>query len=71
MLIKDRKIATAYMVEALRIFDTYHFRVAMDGAKRDGKPMVLRKPPALSGKDPWWKEDWTVPNKIRDREAFA
>lgn len=71
LMIKDRKIATAYMVEALRIFDAYHFRVAMDSAKRDGKPMVLRKPPALSGKAPWWKEDWTVQNKIRDRETFA
>ena len=71
LLIKDRKIATAYMVEALRIFDAYHFRVAMDDAKRDGKPMVLRKPPTFSGKDPWWMEDWTVPNKVRDREAFA
>lgn len=71
LLIKNRKIATAYMVEALRIFDAYHFRCAMQDAKRDGKPMVLRKPPALSGLDPWWQEDWTDPRKIRDREVFA
>jgi phosphatidylserine/phosphatidylglycerophosphate/cardiolipin synthase-like enzyme len=71
LLIKDRKIATAYMVEALRIFDAYHFRVSMDAAKKDGKPLTLRKPPALSGEDPWWKEDWTDARKKRDRELFA
>jgi phosphatidylserine/phosphatidylglycerophosphate/cardiolipin synthase-like enzyme len=71
LLIKDRKIATAYMVEALRIFDAYHFRVSMDAAKKDGKPLTLRKPPALSGEDPWWKEDWTDVRKKRDRELFA
>jgi hypothetical protein len=72
LLIRNRKIATAYMVEALRIFDTYHFRVAMSEAKKqDGKPMHLRKPPVLSGKEPWWKEDYTDPVKVRDRELFA
>lgn len=71
LLIRDRKIATAYMVEGIRIFDTYHFRVAQNDAKARSVPLVLRKPPSLSGKDPWWKEDFVDPVKIRDRLLFA
>ncbi|MET0308687.1 MAG: phospholipase D-like domain-containing protein [Sphingomonas sp.] len=71
MLIRDRKVATSYMVEAVRIFDSYSFRVAQTDAKKARKTLELRKPPALSGKDPWWKEDYTDPVKIRDRLLFA
>lgn len=35
LLIKDRKIATSYMIEAVRIFDHYQFRLAL--SKADAK----------------------------------
>ena len=37
LLIRDRRIAVSYVVEALRIFDHYHFRVAQQEARRRGR----------------------------------
>jgi hypothetical protein len=71
LLIKDRRIAVSYVVEALRIFDHYHFRVAQQEAKKAKKKLVLSKPPGESGGKPWWDEDFTVARKIRDRLLFA
>lgn len=71
LLIKDRKVATSFMVEALRLFDAYHFRVAMESARRTGQPLALRRPPRQAGEVPWWQEDWDNPRKARDRELFA
>lgn len=55
LVIKDRRIATSYMVEALSIFDHYHFRVLQ--AKAKTKALSLKLPlqfPALppGGKPP-------------------
>ncbi|HZF27581.1 MAG TPA: phospholipase D-like domain-containing protein [Gammaproteobacteria bacterium] len=71
LLIKNRRIAVSYMIEALRIFDHYHFRVAEKEAKADKKPFALRKPPRNPGEKPWWSESYTSPSKIRDRQIFA
>ncbi|MBX9636285.1 MAG: hypothetical protein K2Q45_01895, partial [Nitrosomonas sp.] len=71
MLIRDRRIAVSYMIEALRIFDHHHFRVAQQEAKKARKQFVLAKPPRNSGEKPWWDEDYTDARKIRDRELFA
>jgi phosphatidylserine/phosphatidylglycerophosphate/cardiolipin synthase-like enzyme len=70
LLVRDPRVASSYMVEALRIFDHYHFRVAEREAKDAQRPLVLTKPPA-GGQRPWWEEYWTDPVKIRDRELFA
>jgi phosphatidylserine/phosphatidylglycerophosphate/cardiolipin synthase-like enzyme len=67
LLIKDRRIAVAYAIEGLRIFDHYHFRVASQEAKDAGKPLVLARPQDT----PWWSAYYTDPHKIRDREMFA
>jgi phosphatidylserine/phosphatidylglycerophosphate/cardiolipin synthase-like enzyme len=69
--IKDRRIAVSYAVEALRIFDHYHFRVVQQQAKTAKKELVLEKPPRKAGEKPWWTEDYTNARKIRDRELFA
>ena len=45
LLIRDRRIAVSYIVEALRIFDHYHFRVAQQEAKKARKKLSLAKPP--------------------------
>jgi phosphatidylserine/phosphatidylglycerophosphate/cardiolipin synthase-like enzyme len=70
LIVKDRRIAVAYAVEALRIFDHYHFRAKQQEA---GAPdaLVLVKPPAAAGELPWWDRYYTEPQRIRDREMFA
>lgn len=64
-------VAVPYVIEALRIFDHYHFRVTQQEAKKAKKELVLAKPPRAPGKKPWWAEDYTNARKIRDRELFA
>ena len=48
LLIRDRRIAVSFMVEALRIFDHYNFRVAQS-AQKAKKPLVLPRPPRKAG----------------------
>jgi phosphatidylserine/phosphatidylglycerophosphate/cardiolipin synthase-like enzyme len=69
--IKGEKVATAYMVEAVRIFDTYQFRLAMKSAKMKGETKELKLPPSKPGDIPWWKKFYTDPVRIRDRKLFA
>ncbi len=71
VLIKDRRVATSYMVEALRIFDHYHFRVVQEEAKKAKKKLSLKRPPRASGEHAWWEDAYSVPRKIHDREIFA
>lgn len=71
LCIRDRRIATSYMIEALRIFDHYHFRVARAEAKEKGKPLQLARPPRKPGEMPWWKDDYTDDRKKVDRGLFA
>jgi phosphatidylserine/phosphatidylglycerophosphate/cardiolipin synthase-like enzyme len=71
LLVRDRRVAVAYMVEALRIFDHYHFRVVQEEAKQTRRELALSRPPAKPGDVAWWAEDYTDPHKIRDRELFA
>lgn len=71
VLIADRRIATAYMVEALSLFDHYHFRDAQ--AQAEGTPggLTLQRPPTAPGELPWFDRDYTVAYKINDRNLFA
>jgi hypothetical protein len=71
LVVKDRRIAVAYAVEALRIFDHYHFRVVAEEAKKSGEPLMLAKPPRQPGEKPWWDKYYSDPQKARDREVFA
>jgi len=71
LLIRDRRIAVSYVIEGLRIFDHYHFRVAQQEAKTARRKLLLAKPPRKPGEEPWWAEDYTDARKIRDRELFA
>ena len=70
LLIKDRRIAVSYMIQALTIFDHYHFRVLQAKSDASNKPIQLKKAPK-AGQKPWWDEDYTEPRKILDRELFA
>jgi phosphatidylserine/phosphatidylglycerophosphate/cardiolipin synthase-like enzyme len=71
LLIRDRRIAVSYLVEALSMFDHYHFRVAQQEAKKKKKRLDLAKPPRKPGEKAWWEEYYTDPRKIRDRDLFA
>ncbi|MGE3818452.1 MAG: phospholipase, partial [Isosphaeraceae bacterium] len=66
-----RRVAVSYMIEAIRIFDHYHFRVAQAESRRERKKLTLKKPPRSQGERPWWSEDFSEPRKIRDRELFS
>jgi phosphatidylserine/phosphatidylglycerophosphate/cardiolipin synthase-like enzyme len=70
LLIRDRRVAVSYVVEAVRMFDHFEFRVAQMSAKKSRKKLQLAKPPG-TGEQPWWQEDYTNARKIRDRELFA
>ncbi len=78
IVIRDRRIATAYMVEALRIFDAYQFRVSfkkpepVPGAPAPKpKKKELAVPPTDPAVKPWWDRFWTDSVRIRDRKMFA
>ena len=71
LLIKDRRIAVSYVIEALRIFDHYHFRVAQAEAKKARKKLQLALPPREAGQTAWWSEYYSDPRKIVDRQLFA
>jgi phosphatidylserine/phosphatidylglycerophosphate/cardiolipin synthase-like enzyme len=71
-LIRDQRVATSYMIEGVSMFDHYEFRDAQSKAATAGKALELQKPPASgSTAKPWWDEDWTNPQKTRDRELFG
>ncbi len=67
--IEDRKVAIAYAIEALRLFDHFHFRVKV---KQGSTPQSIRlaKPPA-PGKKAWFAQYYRVGHvKERDRLLF-
>jgi hypothetical protein len=71
VVVRDRRIAVSYMIEALSIFDHYSFRVAQNKAHEAGQKLHLAKPPRAAGEKPWWDDDFTVPYKIKDRILFS
>lgn len=70
LLIRNRRVAVSYMVEALRIFDHYHFRNKQKQALLAEMPFSLKRPPRTPQQTPWWKPYYTDPHKIRDRMLF-
>ena len=71
VIIRDRRIAVSYMIEALSLFDHYSFRVAQKTAAAKGQKLHLARPPRTPGEKPWWDDDYTVAHKIKDRELFS
>jgi phosphatidylserine/phosphatidylglycerophosphate/cardiolipin synthase-like enzyme len=71
VMIKDRRVAVAYMIEALRLFDHYHFRAIQLDASLGLISLSLKKPPKI-GEIAWWKDDFTDGTiKQRDRLLFS
>ncbi|KQV41224.1 phospholipase D-like domain-containing protein [Rhizobium sp. Root1204] len=71
LLFKDRRVAVSYMIEAIRIFDHYHFRIAQKEAATAKTKLQLARPPRATGDRTWWAEDYEVTRKIKDRLLFA
>jgi phosphatidylserine/phosphatidylglycerophosphate/cardiolipin synthase-like enzyme len=71
LLIKDRRIAVSYMIEALRIFDHYHFRVKQNDADNGLEKLELKKPPRQQGETAWWEKYYTDSHRIQDRKLFS
>jgi phosphatidylserine/phosphatidylglycerophosphate/cardiolipin synthase-like enzyme len=67
--IEDRKIAIAYAIEALRLFDHFHFRVNAQSANAPSE-LRLARPPA-PGQKPWFASYYRTGHvKERDRLLF-
>jgi phosphatidylserine/phosphatidylglycerophosphate/cardiolipin synthase-like enzyme len=71
LVIRDRRVAVSYAVEAVSMLDHYHFRVAQLEAKTAKKKLELARPPSKPGEKAWFDEDYSDIEKIRDRQLFA
>ena len=71
VLVRDRRVAVSYMIEALRIFDHYHFRVAQQAATAARMKFQLATPPKTTAEAAWFVSYYTDARKIRDRELFS
>lgn len=82
IMIEDRKIATAYAIEATRVFDHLQFRNRMrDTLKSDGSrnarsrgptKLTLRKPTSISGRPAWFERFYEEDSQAqRDRLLFS
>lgn len=71
-LIRDRRVAVSYMIQAVIMFDHYEWRDAVANAATPNGKLYLKLPPKPNTTDvTWFDEDYKVPQKIRDREIFG
>jgi len=71
VLIRDRRIAVSYAIEAVRIFDHYEFRLLQSDAAQAQKQLSLKRPPRKPGEKAWWADDYADARKVRDRVLFS
>lgn len=74
IMIQDQRIATAYAIESLRMFDHLRFRVSMkEAGSKAPKKLALQKPTAISGRKKAWFVRFYIPGsqKERDRKLFS
>ncbi len=71
LVIKDRKVATSYMIEAVSLFDHYEFRIAQANAKKAKTVVSLSRPPRNKGDVAWWDKYYSQPRRVKDRQLFA
>ncbi len=71
ILIEDRKVAIAYGIEALRLFDHFHFRVNLKEGDEKREKITLRKPPKDRDEKTWFASHYVNGHiKERDRKLF-
>ena len=73
VMIEDSKVATAYAIEAIRVFDHLHFRSRMqESAGGPGGSLTLKKPTRISGQPAWFEEYYQADSQAeKDRLLFA
>jgi hypothetical protein len=74
VMIKDRTVATSYMIEAVKLYDHYRFRTVQEDTKKSGKNLKvieLRPPPKKTNEKAWWESHWDDPVRKRERELFS
>lgn len=72
VMIEDRKVAIAYAIEALRLFDHFHFRVRLKEGETQTTRIQLVPPPARPNQKPWFAAYYSPGHvKRRDRQLFA
>lgn len=69
ILAKNGKIATSFMIEALRLIDHYEYRNALQRYKDERRILKLRHAPK-AGEIPWWNKFYEDKNKITRRALF-
>ena len=70
-MIKDADIASMYAIEAVAMFDHYHFNQKAQQAS-DAKPLGLWYPGRAASGPAWWKEYYDPRSiQMRDRLMFA
>lgn len=71
IMIEDQKIATAYVIEAIRVFDHLQFRQRMQGAG-DVQVLKLLKPTAITGQPAWFTRFYIADSQAKnDRLLFS
>ncbi|EGT4255626.1 hypothetical protein D8W73_16370 [Citrobacter amalonaticus] len=71
LMIEDQKIATAYVIEAIRVFDHLQFRQRMQGAV-DTQVIKLLKPEAMTGQPAWFTRFYIAGSQANnDRLLFS
>ncbi|MGO8470068.1 phospholipase, partial [Rhizobium leguminosarum] len=55
VVVRDRTVATSYMIDALRMYDHYIFRVASKASDGPALPLELKRPPQPGG-TPWFEK---------------
>ena len=68
LLFRDGRVATAFAIEALRIYDHYAFRATAQTAMAGSQP--LSRPPG-PGERAWWERFYVDGPPKRDRLKFA
>jgi len=73
LMIQDQRIATAYAIEALRVFDHLNFRDMMQQAENRPDVLRLEKPIAISGAgQPWFAKFYEAGGeREKDRLIFS
>ena len=77
IMIEDQKVAVAYAIEAIRVFDHLHFRSRMQSASTASPTektdqLTLHKPTTLSGKPAWFERYYVAGSQVEnDRLLFS
>jgi hypothetical protein len=71
-MIEDAGVANMFAIEAVALFDHYHFRKVMQTVKAPEPPLTLWYPGKPNAPNPWWRPPYDLKRiQMRDRYLFA